>query len=89
MKVVKLEIRRQESYEKDAGQLKGLVTLQDDMGQQSVVLSAGAMSRLFGVIAEEVSTRARLQAGQVKQALQDAQDEPLLLEADGRLQIEG
>ena len=81
MKVTRLEIKRQESYEPDAGQLKGIVTLTGTAGQQSLVLSAGSISRIFEVIREDALTQAKLQAKSADRALQEAADEPLLLGA--------
>lgn len=81
MKVTRLEIRRQESYETDAGQLKGIVTLTGSAGQQSLVLSLGSIARIFEVIKEDAVTQAKMQAKAADRALQDAADEPLLLAA--------
>ena len=81
MKVTRLEIKRQESYEPDAGQLKGIVTLTGTAGKQSLVLSAGSISRIFEVIKEDALAQARVQAKSADRALQEAADEPLLLVA--------
>lgn len=81
MKVTRLEIKRQESYETDAGQLKGIVTLTGSAGQQSLVLSPGSIARIFEVIREDALAQARMQAKAADRALQDAADEPLLLAA--------
>ena len=81
MKVTRLEIKRQESYESDAGQLKGIVTLTGTAGQQSLVLSAGSISRIFEVIKEDAVAQAKVQATAADRALQEATDEPLLLGA--------
>lgn len=81
MKVTRLEIKRQESYESDAGQLKGIVTLTGTAGQQSLVLSPGSISRIFEVIKEDAVAQAKMQAKAADRALQDAADEPLLLSA--------
>lgn len=81
MKVTRLEIKRQESYETDAGQLKGIVTLTGSAGQQSLVLSPGSISRIFEVIKEDAVAQAKMQAKVADRALQDAADEPLLLAA--------
>ena len=81
MKVTRLEIKRQESYESDAGQLKGIVTLTGTAGQQSLVLSAGSISRIFEVIKEDAVAQAKAQAKSADRALQEAADEPLLLGA--------
>lgn len=81
MKVTRLEIKRQESYETDAGQLKGIVTLTGSAGMQSLVLSLGSISRIFEVIKEDAVAQAKMQAKVADRALQDAADEPLLLAA--------
>ena len=81
MKVTRLEIKRQESYETDAGQLKGIVTLTGAAGQQSLVLSPGSISRIFEVIKEDAVAQAKMQAKAADRALQDAADEPMLLAA--------
>ena len=81
MKVTRLEIKRQESYEPDAGQLKGIVTLTGTAGQQSLVLSAGSISRIFEVIKEDAVAQAKAQAKAADRALQEAADEPLLIGA--------
>lgn len=81
MKVTELRIKRQESYESDAGQLKGVVTLTGSAGQQSLVLSPGSIARIFEVIKEDAVTQAKMQAKAADRALQDAADGPLLLAA--------
>jgi hypothetical protein len=81
MKVTRLEIKRQESYEQDPGQLKGIVTLTGPAGQQSLVLTAGSISRIFEVIKEDAVAQAKVQAKAADRALQEAADEPLLIGA--------
>ena len=81
MKVTRLEIKRQESYEPDAGQLKGIVTLTGTAGQQSLVLSPGSVSRIFEVIKGDAMAQAKMQAMAADRALRDAADEPLLIGA--------
>jgi hypothetical protein len=81
MKVTRLEVKRQESYEPDAGQFKGIVTLTGSSGQQTVVLSNQGLARIFGVIAQEVTDTARKAAAEVKRGMEDAMNEPLLLDA--------
>lgn len=80
MKVKQLLIKRQESYESDAGQLKGIVSLIGDEGEQSLVLSPGSLSRIFNIVKDDAAAKARAQAAQTASALQAASDEPLLLE---------
>ena len=81
MQVTRLEIKRRESYETDAGQLKGIVTLTGAAGQQSLVLSAGSISRIFEVIKEDAVAQAKVQARSADRALQEAADEPMLISA--------
>ncbi len=80
MRVAQLLIRRQESYETDAGQLKGIVSLVGDEGEQSLILSPGSISRIFAIIKDDAAEKAKLQAKQTASAMQQAADEPLLLE---------
>lgn len=81
MQVSKLTIKKQESYEPNAGQLVGAVVLEGPTGKQEIVLSAMAMSRIFGVIAEEMIERSRSNAKMVRNAVEEAIHEPLLLNA--------
>lgn len=81
MKVTELRIKRQESYEPDAGQLKGIVTLTGASGQQTLVLSAGSVSRIFEIIKEDAISQAKLQAKLTERAVQEAADDPLLLDS--------
>ena len=80
MKITSLQIKRQESYEQDAGQLRGLVTLTGPSGSQSLVLSPSAVVKIFDVIAQEVRTTAAVNAQHVKSAFEDVKAEGLLLE---------
>ena len=86
MKLKKLEIRRTESYDTKPLTLQGLVTLQGETGQQDIVLSAGAISRLIAVISDEVVTSAKNNAKMVANSMREASDEVLLLEHDGRIE---
>jgi len=86
MKLKKLEIRRTESYDTKPLTLQGLITLQGETGQQDIVLSAGAISRLIAVISEEVITSAKSNAKMVANSLLEASDEVLLLEHDGKIE---
>lgn len=81
MQVTRLEIKRQESYEPDPGQFKGIVTLTGTAGKQSLALSAGSISRIFEVIKEDALAQAKVQARSADRALQEAADEPLLISA--------
>ena len=81
MQVTDLTIRRQASYESDPGQLKGIVTMTGSSGSQTIVLSAKALSRIFGVIAQDVTDQARVNATQAKNAMEEAVHQPLLADA--------
>jgi len=85
MKLKKLEIRRTESYDSPPHQLKGLVTIQGETGQQDIVLSAGAISRLINLISDEVSISAKNNAKMAANAMREASDEVLLIESDGAI----
>lgn len=86
MKLKKLEIRRTESYDTKPLTLQGLVTLQGETGQQDIVLSSGAISRLINIIADEVVVSARNNARMVANSMQEASDEILLLDQDGKIE---
>lgn len=86
MKLKKLEIRRTESYDTKPLTLQGLVTLRGETGQQDIVLSPGAISRLIAVIADEVVVSARNNARMVANSMQEASDEILLLDQDGKIE---
>ena len=81
MFVTSLNIKKQESYEQDAGQLRGTVVLSGATGKQEIILSSVALSRIFGVIAQEVYDRARTNAQQVKNGMEEAINSPLLLQS--------
>lgn len=80
MKIKSLVIKRQESYEADANQLRGVVCLVGDQGEQTIRLSSQSISRIFEMIREDAIGTAKLQAKLVSFAVQEAVDEPLLLE---------
>lgn len=80
MKVTELIIKRQESYEADAGQFRGLVTLLGEEGKQSLTLSNGSIAAIFGIIKDDAIAKAKSQAKAAGSAIQDASDEFLLLE---------
>jgi hypothetical protein len=62
MYVTSLEIKKQPSYETDAGQYRARVQLEGPTGKQEINLSSAAISRVFTLIAEEVSNRAKSNA---------------------------
>ena len=81
MKVTKLEIRRKGSYEKDAGQIIGTVTIETPYGTQETCMSATALSKVFAVIKEEIVDRAKKQGQMVNAAIEEAIHSPLLTDA--------
>ncbi len=87
MKLQKLEIRRTESYQTPSNQLVGTISICGESGEQTTVLSAGAISRIIGVISDEVAKTARQNAALTANALQSACDEVRLIESDGALTL--
>ena len=81
MRVTELTVTKNRSYEEPANVLVGRVKLEGHFGTQEILLSNGALSKIFGVIANEVQDTARRNADMTKRAMQDAVDEPLMLEA--------
>ena len=81
MFVTSLVIKKRERYEDNAGQLYGSVVLEGANGKQEIVLSAGAISRVFGVIAQEVQDRAGVNAQAVRAGMDEAVNAPLLMDA--------
>ena len=82
MQIKSLEINRRPSYDSDfPNQLIGTVELVGRNGAMKIVLSPGALSRIFGVIAAEVQDTARTNANAVRRGMEDAMNEPLALEA--------
>lgn len=81
MYVTNLEIKKQASYETNAGQLVGVVVLEDTTGKQSITLSSMAISKIFEVIASEVQENAVRNAKKVRTGMEEAIHSPLLLQA--------
>ncbi len=81
MFVTSLTIKKQESYEKDAGHLKGTIVLEGDDGKQEIVLSAKALSAILALIKDHVVERAKDNASKTKSGMDEAIHSPLLLEA--------
>lgn len=82
MQIKSLEIARRPSYDADhPNQLIGTVELVGPNGAMKLVLSPGALSRVFGVIAAEVQDTARANAVAARRGVEDAMNEPLVLEA--------
>ena len=83
MRLKALAIARRESWESNSGSLNGSVKLEDEGGEVVVNLSPGAIARLVGVIAQEVTQRAQKDAQLVRSGMAEAADECLLIESDG------
>lgn len=82
MQIKSLEIARRPSYDSDfPNQLVGTVELCGPNGAMKIVLSPGALSRVFGVIAAEVQDTARANAVAARRGMEDAMNEPLALAA--------
>ena len=82
MQIKSLDISRRPSYDSDyPNQLVGTVELVGTNGAMKLVLSHGALSRIFGVIATEVQDTARANANATRRGMEDAIHEPLALEA--------
>ena len=82
MQIKSLEINRRPSYDSEyPNQLIGTVELVGPNGAMKIVLSPGALSRVFGVISAEVQDTARTNANAVRRGMEDAMNEPLALEA--------
>ena len=88
MQITRLTVERRPSYDSEfPNQLVGTVEFTGPTGAQTVRLSNGALSRIFGVIAAEVQQTARDNAAQVRRGVEDAMNEPLALEAT-KIQLE-
>ena len=82
MQISRLTIERRPSYDSEfPNQLVGTVEFKSPTGTQTIRLSNGALSRVFGVIAAEVQQTARDNAAQVRRGVEGAMNEPLALEA--------
>lgn len=82
MQIKSLEIARRPSYDSDfPNQLVGTVELCGPNGAMKIVLSPGALSRIFGVISAEVQDTARANAVAARRGMEDAMNEPLALAA--------
>jgi len=82
MQIKSLDISRRPSYDSDyPNQLVGTVELIGALGVMKIILSPGALSRIFGVIATEVQDTARANAVATRRCVEDAIHEPLALEA--------
>lgn len=82
MQIKSLDISRRPSYDSEyPNQLVGTVELVGALGAMKIILSPGALSRIFGVIATEVQDTARANANAARRGMEDAMNEPLALEA--------
>lgn len=86
MRVEALSIERGSTYSNAPDQLKGSITLKDTNGATlEIPLTPAAISRLIASIAKEAADTLTYVAQQAPRALQQAQDEGLLIEQDGKL----
>lgn len=83
MKVKEIQIRLQESYQPDAGQYRGTVTLADDNSSQEIRISSRGLTNIFRVIKEDVAAEAMRIASATPNALSEAEHTPLLIENGG------
>ncbi len=81
MRIRELRIKRQESYESNPHQLLGAVTLESATGVQQYNLSNASIAEIFRVIKADVISTARQSANATSRALDDAAQEPLLIDA--------
>ena len=80
MQIKSLEIARRPPYDSDyPHQLVGTVELCGPNGAMKVILSPGALSRIFGIISAEVQETARANAVAARRGMEDAMNEPLAL----------
>lgn len=88
MRIKSLQIERRPSYDSEyPNQLVGIVEFTSQSGGQTIRLSNGALSRIFGVISAEVQETARSNAAMTRRGIDDAINEPLLLETSN-IQLE-
>lgn len=81
MKVISLEIRRALSYEENAGQLYGVISLAGTEGKQFITLRPGTISRIMTVCREQILCFVNTNVRQTDAAMEAAITEPLDREA--------
>ena len=83
MKVENLIIERKPSYADDyPNMLVGLVQIQGLRGKMEVKLSNKAVSQIFALIKDDVQKTAEYNASQAAEAVSEAENEQLLIEAN-------
>ena len=83
MKVKHLLIERKDKYDNDyPNQLVGLVQMQGEHGKQEVKLSNAVVAQIFSLIKSDCQRVANYNAEQTSHAIEEAENEPKLLEAD-------
>lgn len=80
MQVKEIRIKLQESYQPDAGQSRGIVTLADENSSQEIRISSRGLAYIFRVIKEDVAAEAMRIASATPSAMNEAEHAPLLLE---------
>ena len=78
MEIVKVEIRKQASYEDYPNQIAGIVQLKSENGKQEVKLSASVVSQIFGLLKNDLVQRAKALSNEVEGAAENAIHAPLL-----------
>lgn len=87
MKLHSLLIERTSSYSTPPGALKGSCTLRGDTGEQTVVLSARAISSIIKHLTSEIRESTAENAKMVNNAMRNASDEVMMIEQDGKLEL--
>lgn len=81
MQITELKFKKRESYEDMPNQLVGAVTLCGPTGKQEIILSSSAMSKIFGVIKDELVSTSKSNAALTANAVDEAIHAPLLASA--------
>ena len=78
MEIVKVEIRKHSSYEDYPNEIAGIVQLNSENGWQEVKLSASVVSKIFGLLKNDLVQRAKALSNEVEDAAENAIHAPLL-----------
>lgn len=82
MKIQNLRIERNPDYGENANTLKGKVQLEGERGKMEVLLSASTLSSIFALIKIDVQKTAAYNASQSGDAVDEAENEIKLINAD-------
>ena len=80
MQVKSLHIAKQESYQQEPGQFRGVLKLEGNGSSQEIRISARCISRIFQILREDAASEALRMASATPAALEDAEHAPLLIE---------